>query len=92
MTKTFLNGFFQGSAKEVDCMLSTSDLILYMIFATLLAIVYSLKRMFLLEKRIASIEMNIERLLETIASEEKKIEQKEEEIMQKLSGKKKKSK
>ena len=65
-------------------MLTPQELILYMVFAALLAIAYSLRRMFLLEKSIASIEVNIERLLEVIAREESRIERKEDQILRAL--------
>lgn len=66
------------------------DLLLYLVFAVLLAIVYSLKRMFLLEKRIMGIELNMERLLEVIAMEEERIEKTESAILQRVALKPKK--
>ena len=68
-------------------MLEPTEIVLWMVFAALLAIVYSLKRMFLLEKRIASIEVNIEKLLESISREEARIEQAEEQILRQLEMK-----
>ena len=69
-------------------MLTPDQIVLYMVLAALFAIVYSLKRMYVLERRIASIEINIERLLELMAAEEAKIEKKEEEILAKVVPKK----
>ena len=74
--------------RRVKGMLTPDQIVLYMVLAALFAIVYSLKRMYVLERRIASIEINIERLLELMAAEEAKIEKKEEEILAKVVPKK----
>ena len=55
-------------------MASVEQLMLYMVFAAILGIVYSLRMIFLLEKRIASMELGIEKILEKIEKEEFKIE------------------
>jgi hypothetical protein len=48
--------------------------ILAIIIGTLAAIVYSLRILVLLERRIAKIDINLERIVDRIASEETKIE------------------
>ena len=58
---------------------------------TLGAIVYSLRILLLLERRIARIDYNIERIVERVLAEEKKIEEEEKKIERRL-GKAKKAK
>jgi uncharacterized protein (DUF3084 family) len=48
--------------------------ILAIIIGTLAAIVYSLRILVLLERRIAKIDINLERIVDKIASEETRIE------------------
>lgn len=48
--------------------------ILAIIIGTLAAIVYSLRILVLLERRIAKIDINLERIVERVAAEEMKIE------------------
>jgi len=48
--------------------------ILAIIIGTLAAIVYSLRILVLLERRIAKMDMNLERIVERVAAEEIKIE------------------
>jgi hypothetical protein len=48
--------------------------ILAIIIGTLAAIVYSLRILVLLERRISKIDINLERIVDRIASEEVKIE------------------
>lgn len=73
--------------------------ILAIILGTLAGIVYSLRVLILVERRIARIDINLEsitkRVLEQelrIESEEEKIEKEEEDIEKKLSGRSKKAK
>jgi hypothetical protein len=54
--------------------------ILGMVFGTLAAIVYSMRVLILMERRIAKIDLNLERIVERIAKEEVKIEKEEEKI------------
>ena len=53
-----------------------SLVILSVIIGTLAAIVYSLRVLILMERRVAKIEMHIEKLAERIIQEELKIEKK----------------
>ena len=62
--------------------------ILGVIVGTLAAIVYSLRILVLLERRIARMDAHIEIITKKIAKEEIKIEKAEKAIMQKLSKKK----
>ena len=54
--------------------LSLEGVILAIIVATLAAIVYSLRILVLLERRIAKIDFNLEKIVERVANEELKIE------------------
>jgi len=54
--------------------LTVGEITLYIILAIVLAIVYSLRILVLLERRIARMDYNIERMTEKIAKEEIKIE------------------
>ena len=63
------------------------SIILVIILGTLAAIVYSLRRLVLIERRVASLDMNIEKLVKAILSEEVKIEMEEKDIEKKLSKK-----
>lgn len=78
--------------------LSIEGVILSIIIGTLIAIVYSLRILVLMERRMARVDYNIEKLTRKILFEEMKIEKeekflekKEKEIMNRL-GKKKSSK
>jgi hypothetical protein len=62
--------------------------ILGIIIGTLAAIVYSLRVLVLMERRIARMDAHIEIITKKIAREEFKIEKEEEEIIRKLSKKK----
>jgi hypothetical protein len=55
-------------------MLSQLDVVLAVIIGTLAAIVYSLRILVSMERRIARIEMHIERVVEKVIKEEVKIE------------------
>ena len=55
-------------------MAGVDAVILAIIVGTLAAIVYSLRILVLLERRIARIDMHMEKIVESIFSEEKKIE------------------
>lgn len=59
-------------------------LILAIIVATLAAIVYSLRVLVLMERRIARIDAHIEALVKSIMREELKIERSEKEIQDQL--------
>ena len=54
--------------------LELAEVILAVIIGTLLAIVYSLRVLILMERRIASVEMNIQKMTNQILREEKTIE------------------
>ena len=54
--------------------------ILAVIIGTLFAIVYSMRILVLMERRISRIDMHIEALVNNVISEEKKIEQEEKVI------------
>ena len=54
--------------------LTVGEITLYIILAIVLAIVYSLRILVLLERRIARMDYNIEKMTEKIAKEEVKIE------------------
>lgn len=54
--------------------------VLAVIIGTLLAIVYSLRILVLMERRIARIDMHLEVLINKVLQEEKKIEQEEHTI------------
>ena len=59
-------------------------LILAIIVATLAAIVYSLRVLVLMERRIARIDAHIEALVKSVMREELKIERAEQEIEAKI--------
>lgn len=54
--------------------LELAEVILAVIIGTLAAIVYSLRVLILVEKRVATMEQNIQRITNKILKEEKKIE------------------
>jgi len=56
--------------------LAPQDLTLYIIIGTLAAIVYALRVLILLERRIAKMDENIEKLTNKVLKEELKIERK----------------
>jgi len=58
--------------------------VLVVILGTLAAIVYSLRVTVLMERRIARVDQNIERLVKAILKEEIKIERMEEKIYKKV--------
>ena len=62
--------------------------ILGIVLGTLAAIVYSLRVLVLLERRIARIDTHIEALVLKVLEHEEHIEQEEEQIKQMLSAKK----
>jgi hypothetical protein len=65
--------------------------ILSIIIGTLFAIVYSLRILVMLERRIANMDLNIQRITERVAKEELEILREEKKIESKLGlGKKKK--
>jgi hypothetical protein len=65
--------------------------ILSIIIGTLFAIVYSLRILVMLERRIANMDLNIQRITERVAKEELEILREERKIESKLGiGKKKK--
>jgi hypothetical protein len=65
-------------------------LVLAAVLGTLAAIVYSLRILVLLERRIAKIDIHIEHLVKAVMREELKIEQEEKIIESKLSKRPKK--
>ncbi|MBN1385600.1 hypothetical protein JW968_01325 [Candidatus Woesearchaeota archaeon] len=67
--------------------LSVEGLTLSIIIGTLAAIVYSLRILVLLERRIARMDLNIERITRRIAAEELVIERQESQILKKLKKK-----
>jgi esterase/lipase len=69
--------------------LALIKLVLGVILATLLAIVYSLRVLVLMERRVARMDLNIERMVHKIATEELKIEKTEEQILSELKKSKK---
>lgn len=69
--------------------LSLSEVILAVIIGTLAAIVYSLRVLILLERRVAGMESNIERMTNKVLREETIIER---AILKKKKPKRKKSK
>lgn len=74
---------------------SLQVIILAIIVGTLAAIVYSLRILVLLERRIARVDLNIEKIARRIVAEEMKIEHQETVIEKKLGikvGKKAKKK
>jgi hypothetical protein len=60
--------------------MAMDTIILAIIIGTLAAIVYSLRILVLLERRIAKIDLNLERIVERVAIEERKIESEEGRI------------
>jgi Fic family protein len=70
--------------------LSLQGVTLAIILGTLAAIVYSLRILVLLERRIARVDVNIERLTRSVLREELKIEGAERRIQALLSAPKKK--
>ena len=63
---------------------SSTTLVLAIIVATLAAIVYSLRILVLLERRIARIDAHIEALVKSVMREELKIEKEEKLIESRL--------
>lgn len=70
--------------------LSIEGIILAIIIGTLAAIVYSLRILVLLERRMGRIDLNIERLARKVLKEEISIEAEEKKIENMLKKKKKK--
>ena len=62
---------------------------LAIVIGVLAAVVYSLRILVLLERRIGRIDLHIERMVEKIAKEEIVIEQKEDKILNELKSLKK---
>lgn len=60
------------------------QVIIAVIIGTLGAIVYSLRVLVLMERRMARVDDNIEKLVKAVLKEELKIEKAEEEIKKKL--------
>lgn len=67
--------------------LDMSQLILLVILTTLAAIVWSLRVLFMLERRIARIDIHIEQLVESVLKEEKRIEAEEAKILKAVNKK-----
>lgn len=67
--------------------LSLEGVILAIIVATLAAIVYSLRFLVILERRLLKIDYNIERIALSVAKEENRIESSERSILKRLSRK-----
>jgi len=61
---------------------------LAIVIGTLFAIVYSMRILVLLERRIARMDFNLMRLTEKLASEEKKIEKEEINIKKRIKKRK----
>jgi len=80
LIKTFIYFFLyflNNLKKEVDKMtLGLQELTLLVILGTLAAIVYSLRVLVIMERRIARIELHLEHLVEKVMREELKIEKK----------------
>ena len=70
--------------------LSIEGVILAIILGTLAGIVYSLRILVLVERRIARIDMHIEKLAQRILQEELKIEAAERKIQKQLKSRKRK--
>ena len=68
------------------------NIVLGVVFGTLLAIVYAMRILVLLERRIARIDVHIEHLVKSVLKEELKIEKEEKIIEAKLKGSSKKKK
>ncbi|PIN72510.1 hypothetical protein COV21_01960 [Candidatus Woesearchaeota archaeon CG10_big_fil_rev_8_21_14_0_10_45_5] len=64
------------------------NVILAIVIGTLFAIVYSMRILVLLERRIARMDFNLMRLTEKLASEEKKIEKEEINIKKRIKKRK----
>jgi len=60
------------------------QIILSIIVGTLAAIVYSLRVLVLMERRMARVDANIEKLVKAVLDEEVKIEKEEEAIEKKI--------
>ncbi len=73
-------------------MLEKIDVILLVILGIVAAIVYSLRVLVLMERRISRIDENLERIALQIVEEEKKIKEDEDEIKKALNIKKGKKK
>ena len=71
--------------------MAADTVILGIIIGTLAAIVYSLRVLILLERRIARMDLNIEALTNKILQEELKIEREERSIEARLGARKKTS-
>ncbi len=69
--------------------LTMSQLTLCVILGTLAAIVYSLRILVLMERRVANVEVHIERLVNSVLREELKIEKAESALSRSISKKKK---
>ena len=64
------------------------QIILAIIVGTLAAIVYSLRILVLVERRIARVDANMEKIVNAVLKEEIKIEREEQEIEKKILRKK----
>lgn len=69
--------------------LTIAELTLAIIVGTLAAIVYSLRVLVLLERRMSKMDENIERITKKVLAEELKIERVEKRIAAKVIGKRK---
>ncbi|MEM2121105.1 MAG: hypothetical protein QXU20_00390 [Candidatus Woesearchaeota archaeon] len=67
--------------------LPIEQVILFIILATLAAIVYSLRLLFVMERRVARIESNIEKLVFKLLKEEEEVIKEEEEIKEEIEKK-----
>jgi hypothetical protein len=67
--------------------LPMEQVILAVILATLAAIVYSLRMLFVMEKRVARIEFNIEKLVLKLFKEEEAALKEEEELKEEIEKK-----
>jgi uncharacterized membrane protein len=92
VNEAFINVHSRIHTKEVIIMAVDANtglaLVLAAVLGTLAAIVYSLRILVLLERRIAKIDIHIEHLVKAVMREELKIEQEEKIIEKKLGVKK----
>ncbi len=69
--------------------LTTEAFILAVIIGTLAAIVYSLRVLVMLERRVANMEMHILKIANALVKEEKNIESQESRLLQALKRRRK---
>ena len=69
--------------------ITPEQMTLYILVAAVFAIIYSLRVLVMLERTIAKMDMNIEKLTKKILQEEYKIEAAERQILKKTRKKKK---